>query len=185
MARNYYQCPRPVVPESWRGDSRRFANELIDLISTIYSWRGQLEMRDLTDRCVDDIARESSRKVSIRSDQITDIVQCIEKVLSDIFDHSHISVNHISGIEDKVSDIIKKTRSFDTGDITAERAMIDDLRVLSGNLYMPIRQIIAEVVEDIVRDNILRLLFHLHEVGVLSDEAYMSVSNRFKEEATE
>ena len=70
MATANYQYIQPVVPSHWNSEEKRYANMVLDVLDTIFSWKGRLTATDLSEKGKQQLTEIVGKNVELDAAQI-------------------------------------------------------------------------------------------------------------------
>ena len=170
-----YQGLQPTIPEHWKGDERRFAQELIDVLDGIYHWRGRLAVNDLSSKALDDLIKIVDDRVVIGSAQIDDLETAFAAFFDVKIENAEIKIAQIKELTAEVLSIVGAIESIRVKRLEATSAKLGDITLKVNGYDVPMMVHIGSVIDTAVKDERRKLLFALHEAKVLSDEQLAKV----------
>lgn len=82
MANFNYQYVQPVTPSNWTGEERRYATMVLDVLDSIYAWRGRLEFTDMSVKTVNTLTKYVAEHAEFTSANIKDLSATVAKITS-------------------------------------------------------------------------------------------------------
>ncbi len=98
MAVANYQYVQPVTPSSWHGEEKRYANQVLEVLDAIYSWRGRLTSKDLSATGQKEIVKLVEKTGFFTSAQIRDLEASVANIASAYLESATIDAAQIKDL---------------------------------------------------------------------------------------
>lgn len=147
MATANYQYIQPVTPSSWSGEEKRYANQVLDVLDAIFSWRGRLSDKDLSANGKKEIVKIVEKTGSFTSAQIRDLEVKVAEIASAYIKSATIDAAQIKDLYAEVAKVLSVEIDWaDIETLSAEIARIASAQIKNAEIdAAQIKDLSAEV----------------------------------------
>lgn len=121
MATANYQYIQPVVPSHWNSEEKRYANMVLDVLDTIFSWKGRLTATDLSEKGKQQLTEIVGKNVELDAAQIKNLkaeVATITKAYLSSAEIDWAKIDRLTATIAQITSASIKSAQIDSAQIT-------------------------------------------------------------------